>query len=175
MRVSIQVRKDVLNCIEVRERVRLREDDRITESEHSSMNSSQLDHPQLSSTSKPRVQAKRLKNYTANPDEFTSQPSVSENAGSELAFPVGKKRMSPSFGDKFLFDNTQVLPRVFNFPQFNPQSCKTSTQKRPNSYYAELAQTTSKFSTGSRWFTARKQGVRYHMVSIWVVRYSNST
>lgn len=46
------------------------------------------------------------------------------------------------------------MPRVFNFPEFNTQT-KFQKNRRPNTYFADLAEATSKFSTTKQKFATK--------------------
>lgn len=74
--------------------------------------------------------------------ESATQPSVSENINSGY---IGQIRSlkSPIFGIKHDIDNQQVIPRVFNFPEFNKPKFRLNL--RPNSYFSALAESGNKF------------------------------
>jgi hypothetical protein len=131
---------------EVRDRVKLR-------GSEPSFQKSQNAQDKASNGSS-HLKAKRIKFNVASLEKSSlSNPSVSENPESRISLRRAdfKNGMTPQFGQTQLFDNTQVMPRVFNFPGFNTTS-KLQQNRRPNSYFAELAAATSRFSTNKQNF-----------------------
>lgn len=78
---------------------------------------------------------------------------------SKAKFPV-KPMMSPHFGQKQEIDQSQVIPRVFNFP--NHVNRRYKVKKRPNTYFSDLARANDKFSNTSRRYKSKnRQDLNY--------------
>jgi hypothetical protein len=135
---------------EVRNRVKLRESE---QNSHKSQNI----HNKSSSVSRTNAKDKRIMLNAGSLEKISaSNPSVSENPESQISLRKSnfKNSMSPNFGKTRLFDNTQIMPRVFNFPEFNNQT-KFQTNRRPNTYFSDLAEATSRFSTTKQKFASK--------------------
>ncbi|CAI2384972.1 unnamed protein product [Moneuplotes crassus] len=87
--------------------------------------------------------------------DLYSPQSVTDNENSVASIPK-RATMSPYFGQQQDIDQSQVIPRVFNFPEFMNKNHRYT--KRPNTYFAELAAANSKFSNTSRRQRRRKNG-----------------
>jgi len=108
----------LLNIVDVRDKVQLKPQS--SKNRGKSQRLSQRSHRRIISNGNRRYKNQQRVKINANSriKDASSHPSVSDNEESMISLPR-KTHMSPYFGNKQTFDKSQIIPRVFNFPEFS--------------------------------------------------------